>query len=115
MFCIKYNAGKDILMKSAITVLKEQFKHFYLIRRLSLYELKSKNKSNYLGMAWEVINPSIQILIYWFVFGTISKRADVEIMPGQDVAYIAWLLVGFISWSFFYQATIQGSKSIYSR
>lgn len=102
-------------MKSAITVLKEQFKHFYLIRRLSLYELKSKNKSNYLGMAWEVINPSIQILIYWFVFGTISKRADVEIMPGQDVAYIAWLLVGFISWSFFYQATIQGSKSIYSR
>ena len=41
-------------MKSAIKVIKEQIEHFYLIRRLSLYELKSKNKSNYLGMAWEV-------------------------------------------------------------
>ena len=52
-------------MNSAIKVIKEQIEHFYLIRRLSLYELKSKNKSNYLGMAWEVINPVIQILIYW--------------------------------------------------
>ena len=39
-------------MNNALTVLKEQIKHFYLIRRLSVYELKSKNKNNYLGMAW---------------------------------------------------------------
>ena len=102
-------------MKSAIIVLKEQIKHFYLIRRLSAFEIKSRNKSNYLGVAWEVINPSIQILIYWFVFGTISKRADVTIIEGKNVSYIAWLIVGFILWNFFYQATIQGSKSIYSR
>lgn len=102
-------------MKAAITVLKEQIDHFYLIRRLSLYELKSKNKSNYLGMAWEVINPLIQILIYWFVFGSINKRADVEVIPGMDVPFITWLMVGFILWNFFYQSTIQGSKSIYTR
>lgn len=102
-------------MKAAITVIKEQVQNFYLIRRLSMFELKSDNKSNYLGMAWEVINPSIQILIYWFVFGTINKRADVEVMPGMDVPFIAWLICGFIFWNFFYQATIQGSKSIYTR
>mgnify|MGYP000995213177 CR=1 FL=1 len=102
-------------MKSAIVVIQEQIKYFYLIRRLSWYELKSKNKSNYLGIAWEVLNPSIQILIYWFVFGTINKRADVEVIPGMDVPFIGWLLGGFIIWNFFYQATIQGSKSIYTR
>ena len=102
-------------MKAATTVLKEQIKHFYLIRRLSLYELKSKNKSNYLGMAWEVINPTIQILIYWFVFGVIINRADVALTTGADVTYIAWLMGGFILWNFFYQSTIQGSKSIYTR
>ena len=102
-------------MNSAFTVLKEQIKHFYLIRRLSLYELKSKNKSNYLGMAWEVINPTIQILIYWFVFGIIINRADISLTTGADVSYIAWLMAGFILWTFFYQATIQGSKSVYSR
>jgi teichoic acid transport system permease protein len=77
--------------------------------------LKSKNKSNYLGMAWEVINPTIQILIYWFVFGVIINRADVALTTGADVTYIAWLMGGFILWNFFYQSTIQGSKSIYTR
>jgi len=102
-------------MKSAITVIREQFEKFYLIRRLSLYELKSKNKSNYLGMAWEIINPLIQVLIYWFVFGSIRQRAEITIAPGVEVPFIYWLLCGFILWIFFYQSTIQGSKSIYSR
>jgi teichoic acid transport system permease protein len=101
-------------MNAAITVLKEQIKNFYLIRRLSLYDLKSKNKSNYLGMAWEVINPTIQILIYWFVFGSLRERAPV-VIESKEVPFIAWLMVGFILWTFFYQSTIQGSKSIYSR
>src|SRR5699024_9680627 len=103
-------------MKSAIIVLKEQIEHFYLIRRLSLYELKSKNRSNYLGMAWELINPLIQILIYWFVFGSIRQRSDVDIAAGMDpVPFINWLIAGFILWNFFYKSTIDGSKSIYSR
>lgn len=102
-------------MKAAFNLIKEQINNFYLVRRLSMYELKSKNKSNYLGMAWEVINPTIQILIYWFVFGTIMQRADVSLTTGADVPFIAWLMGGFIIWTFFYQGTIQGSKSIYTR
>src|SRR5690625_2783811 len=101
-------------MKSAITVLKEQIEHFYLIRRLSLYELKSHNRNNYLGMAWEIINPIIQVMIYWFVFGTIRKRAPVEI-GGMDVSFFPWLLAAFFLWFFCYQSIIHGSKSIYSR
>ncbi|WP_100009964.1 ABC transporter permease [Lentibacillus sediminis] len=101
-------------MKSAIKVIREQIDYFYLIRRLSLYELKSKNENNYLGMAWEVINPAIQIAIYWFVFGTLRERAPIE-MAGEEVPFFSWLLAAFFLWIFFYQSTIQGSKSIYSR
>src|SRR5699024_12260123 len=93
---------------------KEQFENFYLIRRLSLYEIKSQNKNNYLGMAWELINPAIQIMIYWFVFGTIRKRAPIE-MGGVDVHFFAWLLAGFFLWIFCYQSIIKVSKAIYSR
>src|SRR5699024_1453321 len=101
-------------MKSAIKVLKEQIEHFYLIRRLSIYELKSKNKNNYLGVAWELINPMIQVLIYWFVFDTIRSREPVSV--GQiEVPFFAWLLVAFILWNFVYQGIIEGSKSIYTR
>src|SRR5699024_11431051 len=74
--------------------IKEQFENFYLIRPLSLYENKRQNKNNYLGMAWELINPAIQIMIYWFVFGTITKRAPIE-MGGVEVPFFAWLLAGF--------------------
>ena len=101
-------------MKFAVTILKEQFENFNLVRRLSLYELKSKNKSNLLGMLWEIINPLIQILVYWFVFGSIMQRADIQ-MSNQSIPYIAWLIVGYVLWIFFFQSTIQGSNSIYTR
>ncbi|WP_217586475.1 ABC transporter permease [Lentibacillus saliphilus] len=101
-------------MKSAIVIVKEQIQNLYLIRRLSLYELKNQNKNNYLGMAWEVINPAIQILIYWFVFGTLREREPVQ-LQGVEVPFFSWLLSAFFLWLFFYQSTIQGSKSIYSR
>ncbi|MBP1950585.1 ABC transporter permease [Virgibacillus litoralis] len=101
-------------MKSVITVIKEQIEYFYLIRRLSLYELKSQNRNNYLGMAWEIISPAIQILIYWFVFSTLRTRGAVEVGE-ENVPFFAWLLAAFFLWIFFYQSTIQGSKSIYTR
>ncbi|MFD2922549.1 ABC transporter permease [Halobacillus naozhouensis] len=102
-------------MKSVIHVIKEQLENIYLIRRLSLYELKSKNNNNYLGMAWEVINPLIQILIYWFVFGVGIRETGNMNVNGQQVPFIFWLMAGIVLWFYFYQATIQGSKSIYSR
>ncbi|GEN86923.1 ABC transporter permease [Oceanobacillus sojae] len=95
-------------------VIKEQISHFYLIRRLSLYELKNKNKNNYLGMGWEILNPAIQILIYWFVFGLLLSRDDIT-MGGEPVPFITWLIGGFFVWIFFYQSTVQGSKSVFSR
>lgn len=102
------------MIHAAVTVLKEQIKHFYLIRRLSVYELKSKHRNHYLGFLWEIINPSIQLLIYWFVFSTILRREPIEI-HGEEVPFFLWLLAAFFLWTFFYQATIEGSKSIYSR
>lgn len=104
----------QLQMKAIKKVITEQINHFYLIRRLSLYEIKSNNRNNYLGTAWEIINPGIQLLIYWFVFGTIRERAPIE-MAGMEVPFFAWLLAGFFLWTFCYQSLIQGSKSIYTR
>src|SRR5699024_11246011 len=101
-------------MKSAFLVLKEQIKHFYLIRRLSLYEIKSENKNNYLGMAWELINPSIHIVIYWFVFSSIRHREPID-MNGEMVPFFPWLVAGFCLWFFIYLSIIIDFDSIYSR
>lgn len=102
-------------MKSAMKVMKEQVNNFYLIRKLSLFEMKSANKSNYLGMFWELLSPAILITIYWLVFGVgIRQRADVNI-GGNEVPFIYFLISGYMVWLFFSQSTRDGSKSIFSR
>lgn len=102
-------------MKSAITVIKEQIKNFYLIRKLSLFEMKSANKNNYLGIAWELLSPAILISIYWLVFGVgIRQRADITI-GGMEVPFIYFLVSGYMVWLFFSQSITGGSKSIFSR
>lgn len=103
-------------MKDIIKVIKEQIDNFYLIARLSIYEIKSANFNNYLGVTWELINPLIQIVIYWFVFGYgIRQREPLTLQNGIEMPFIYWMLSGIILWFFFYQSTIQGSKSIYTR
>ena len=98
-------------MKSAFKVLQEQFIYFYLVRRLSIYELKSMTSGNYLGMAWEIINPAIQITIYWFVFGFGIRQRE----PVGDIPYLQWMFAGILAWFFITQAVMKGSKSIYSK
>lgn len=102
-------------MKSVFHIIKEQYEHFQLARRLSLFEMKSKNRSNYLGSLWEIINPLIQLLIYWFVFQNIRQQDNIQMSDGSNVSYVYWLVTGFVLWIFFYKSTIEGSNSIYTR
>ncbi|OIK16337.1 teichoic acid ABC transporter permease [Bacillus sp. MUM 116] len=98
-------------MNSMFTVIREQINSFYLIRRLSLFELKSTNNSHYLGMLWEILNPMIQIGIYWFVFGYgIRNGRSVDGTP-----YFYWMLAGISVWFFVSPAFMEASKSIYTR
>lgn len=98
-------------MGALITVLKEHIKGFYLINRLAQFELKIANHNNYLGMAWELINPLIQILVYWFVFGFgIRTNAPVDGVP-----FIYWMLVGISMWFFINQGILDGTRSIVSK
>ena len=98
-------------MKSSIKVLKEQLNNIQLVRRLSLYEIKSQTSANYLGAAWDIINPGIQIMIYWFVFGFgIRQRA-----PVGDVEYLQWMFAGILVWFFINQGIMKSTRSIYSK
>ncbi|KSU83070.1 teichoic acid transport system permease protein [Fictibacillus enclensis] len=102
-------------MISAFKVLKEQINSFYLMIRLSMYELKIKNNNNYLGMLWEVINPAIQVAVYWMVFGMGIRQGKSVGTAGQEVPFLQWLVAGIIVWFFISPAILNGSKSIYTR
>ena len=98
-------------MRAIFQVFNEQVKHFYLMLRLASYDVRSKYQSHYLGVTWQLLNPTLQIFIYWFVFG-IGIRGG---QPIDGVPFLVWLLVGLIPWFFISPAIIQGSNSIYTR
>lgn len=62
-------------MNALVRILKEQATSFSLILRLAAYETKSKYQMNYLGVLWQLLNPLIQMLAYWFVFGIGLEKA----------------------------------------
>lgn len=95
-------------MNDVKTVITEQFKNFGIIRRISKYEEKATYQSHYLGLLWQVLNPAIQIGIYYLVFGLGMRRGDVRGIP-----YIIWMLVGIIAWFFINSSILGESNSIY--
>ncbi|ORI00121.1 teichoic acid ABC transporter permease [Mammaliicoccus sciuri] len=98
-------------MNSIYFIFKEQATNFYLIKRLADFEVKISNKNNYLGTTWELINPIIQISIYWFIFGLgFKNNASVDGIP-----FIYWLIVGISMWFFVNQGILDGTRSIASK
>ncbi|MFJ8263042.1 ABC transporter permease [Rummeliibacillus sp. NPDC094406] len=98
-------------MRALIKIIKEQVNSFYLIMRLASFQLRIDNQNNYLGFAWEILNPAIQMAMYWFVFG-FGVRGTQEL---NGVPYIFWMLAGISFWFFIQKAILNGSKSIYQR
>ena len=103
-------------MKSLITIVKEQVSSFYLILRLSAFEMKSAHTNNYLGRLWEILNPIIQLSIYWLVFGIgVRGGKDITMENGAVVPFFIWMVTGMIVWFFVNPTISQTSKSIYTR
>lgn len=103
-------------MRSMVKIIREQISSFYLILRLSAFEMKSENTNNYLGRFWEILNPMIQLAIYWLVFGVgVRGNALVPMGHGVKVPFFIWMVTGMIVWFFVNPAISSSSRSIYTR
>lgn len=102
-------------MNALARILKEQVTSFPLILRLAAYETKSKYQMNYLGVLWQFLNPLIQMLAYWFVFGMGIKKSGGMATGVGEVPFIIWMLAGLIPWFFISPTILDGSNSIYKR
>lgn len=70
-------------------------------------DFKSRYLNNYLGVLWAFVQPSITILIFWFVFQVGFKAA-----PVQETPFILWLIAGMIPWFFFAESLGSATNSI---
>ena len=73
-----------------------------LIFLLTRREIKVRFQQTALGVAWIILQPLIQMLIYYLIFSIFAK------VPTNGVPYPLFFLSGFIVWQYFLQI-INGS------
>lgn len=98
-------------MAEAWLIIKEQIANYRTIFRLARYEEKATYQSHYLGLVWQILNPLIQVAIYYLIFGLgVNGGRKIEGTP-----FIIWMLIGIIAWFFINSSLLGASNSIYKQ
>lgn len=75
-----------------------------LLRELVVRDLKVKYKRSALGMAWSLLNPLLQLGVFYFLFQVV--------MALNVPRYSAYMLSGLLIWTWFQASIIQAAASI---
>ena len=108
-FIGKRQRKKD-MFKAVKTVIVENWENRKRMLRLANYESRAQNNGTVFGALWNILNPALQIFVYWFVF---SVGLQVS-APREGYPYILWMIVGIMPWFYISSALQQGATSIYN-
>ncbi|UBH09348.1 ABC transporter permease [Macrococcus armenti] len=96
-------------MKNIINVIREQIKHVNLIFKLSIYNMKSQYSNHYLGVFWNILQPALQVALYYIVFGLGLRGTHQDV---NGIPFITHLISGLFPWLFISQSINAGSNAI---
>jgi teichoic acid transport system permease protein len=75
---------------------------------LARYRITAANEQNRLGLAWVVIRPLLNAILYGVIFGVVLQLQD----SVEGPKFIPWIIVGVFTFEYFSDAFSDGSKSI---
>lgn len=87
--------------------LRETWRRREFMWLLALYRVRADNQRNQLGLAWVVLRPIINAVVYGTVFGLIMGGSKPD-------RFIEFLIVGVFFFEFFSRTFTSGAKSITS-
>ena len=73
---------------------------FYSVRA----KLINQTSQNHLGLFWWILEPILQMIVYYYVFSVLLNRRTEE--------FTSLLLIGITTWSWFAQSVSNGANSI---
>ncbi|MGA8112965.1 MAG: ABC transporter permease [Actinocatenispora sp.] len=79
-----------------------------LVRR----DLAVKYQASVLGYLWSLIDPLVQALIYWFIFGVLYGRGG---GPGGPGTYPLYIVSGIFAWMWTNSAITESTKALSSQ
>lgn len=78
------------------------------IRYLTAASLKSGHRDKVLGHLWNLLDPLMFMLVYYFVFGVLFNLAG----SGRSVHFMLYILVGVLTWRFIQSSAGQAANCI---
>ena len=87
--------------------LRDLFRSRRMIWELTKKDIRQRYLGSVLGVLWAFIQPTITVLIFWFVFQVGFKSVPVDNFP-----FILWLVCGMFPWFFFNDAWLAATNSI---
>lgn len=94
-------------MRSFYYFIKDVYKSRTLILNLAQKDLHNRYLGSFLGITWAFIQPTITILIFWFVF-----QVGFKSMPVDNFPFILWLISAMVPWFFFNDSVQSATNSI---
>ena len=83
------------------------FRNRHLLWDLTKKDLRQRYLGSYLGVLWAFIQPTITVIIFWFVF-----QVGFKSMPVDNFPFILWLVCGMFPWFFFNDGWMSATNSI---
>lgn len=80
------------------------FAHRHLLLYRTYADLKAEAERTYLGILWWVLEPVINMAVYYFVFSTLLDRGEPNFAP--------FLLIGLVAWRWFESTVRRGCQII---
>lgn len=68
--------------------------------------LRAESERTYAGFVWWILEPALSMLVYYLVFSFLLDRGGPE--------YVAFLLVGIVTWRWFQSTILRGANAIVS-
>jgi len=94
-------------LKAFIAFLIEIYHSRRIILELTKQDFRARYLGSFLGIIWAFIQPTVTILVLWFVFQVGFKSSPVD-----DFPFILWLICGMVPWFFFSESLSGGTNSV---
>jgi lipopolysaccharide transport system permease protein len=93
-----------------IADLREMVDRRELLANFAWRELRARYKGSALGFAWNFLNPLLQLIVFWILFGVLLQTRPVTASGEQS--FPIFLFVGLLPWTFFSSSLLGGASAI---
>lgn len=90
----------------ALPDFRELWRFRELLVMLTLRDIKVRYKQTAIGIAWAIVQPVMQMVVFSLIFGKLGK------LPSAGLPYPLFVLAGLLPWQLFQKALTQGSVSL---